>query len=246
MRQIMDKCVLLLGLILMFNGFAMSQASFDVVSVKPVSTKIREAMDFRLEPKTLTVTSWSLALLIQRAYGVRRDQILGGPTWIDSEMYDIVAKTEEETGPSQMMLMLRTLLADRFGLRMRRETREGTVYALITGKTGPRLREAKEGTRSFVRLGHSVSGAYVIQGQNASVSGLIEKLANVLERPVIDRTGLKGSYDFRLEFAVNSMMPDSGESVFSVVQYELGLKLETQKGPVEAIVVESATKPSAN
>ena len=200
---------------------------------------------------SLTVTNLTLQTLVQEAYGVKRYQIAGGPKWLDSDRFDIAAKAEGDPNRKQMMAMLRTLLADRFQLKARRESREGNVYALVVAKNGARLKEPASGDQSFIHLARfdppeRPTLTYVLYGQKTSMPLLAERLAGELSAPVLDRTGIKRDFDFRLEFAYDESQPDSGPSIIGAIQEQLGLKLEPAKGPVETLVIETAAKPSGN
>jgi uncharacterized protein (TIGR03435 family) len=142
--------------------------------------------------------------------------------------------------------MLQQLLADRFALRLHRETKEITIYSLIVGKNGPKL---KEGGSAGPYLSRPSPGR--LAGQRASMSSLASALAGNLGRPVIDNTGLKGGYDFSLEWTADAA-PDavpadtSGPSLFTALQDQLGLRLESKKAPIEVLIIDRAEKPSPN
>ncbi len=227
-----------------------------------------------------------LAGLIQRAYGRlglghpvsvgSALPISDGPSWIYSDYYVINAtaagNASEETmeGP-----MLQALLEDRFKLKAHRATREVPVYALTVGKSGSKLQPAAEGTcpppgsstPPLLLPGRKVCNDFMIgrKGANttmaadeATVDYLTKLLGLVLDRPVINKTGLSGRYDFHLEFAIDQTTPGAlpefgptsdeppGASVFTVVQEQLGLKLEATKGPREFLVVDQIERPSEN
>jgi uncharacterized protein (TIGR03435 family) len=146
---------------------------------------------------------------------------------------------------------LQTLLADRFQLRLRRETKELPVYALVAGKNGPKLREADE--QGAMSLGRGR-----ITARKASMERLAENLGNQLGRTVVDRTGLEGNFAFELEWTPDPGQPldlldpspapadPSGPSIFTALQEQLGLKLEPQKDPVEILIIDHVEKPSEN
>jgi uncharacterized protein (TIGR03435 family) len=211
---------------------------FEVASVRPTDPKERYA-DFRVSPGgRFTVTGWELSLLIQRAYGVKRYQILGGPAWIDTDLYDISAKASGDPTSSEMMGMLHELLAERFHLRVRLETRDVEGYALVTAKGGPKLTPAQGADREWVRR-MTRPDAITLGGENAPMSLLAERLGEVLGRPVRDRSGIAGHYDFVLTFAPPqpSAMDVGGSaaSIFTALQEQLGLRLE--KGPASMAVL---------
>ena len=140
--------------------------------------------------------------------------------------------------------MLQTMLADRFQLKIHRESKELAVYALIVGKSGPKLKESTAAGPAGYR---GTPGQFTFS--NGSITSLVSFLTNRVDRHVLDRTGLTGSYDFKLEWTpeASTPAPDSnGPSIFTAIQEQLGLKLEATKSAVEIIVIDHAEKPSAN
>jgi uncharacterized protein (TIGR03435 family) len=175
--------------------------------------------------------------LILEAYHLTAYQLAGGPGWLDSDRFDLEAKAEG-AGENQLRQMLQTLLAERFQLVLHRETKEMPVYAMAVGKNGPKLHEWKEGDPlpAFGSGGHA---------ENFRDVGTIQRLADVLSagpdlgRPVLDKTGLKGVYLFYVEW-------DAGEDFIPAMEQQLGLKLESQKDPVDNLVIDHIDKPTAN
>jgi uncharacterized protein (TIGR03435 family) len=226
-------------------------------------------------------------MLIGLAYKVQNFEIFGGPGWIDSEGYDVTANaTDSNIGIEQLRPMLQTLLEDRFKLAVHRETREVPVYALLPAKNGPKLPEAKEG--GCVAFGPDkppppppapgqfpptpCGGFFMVpnhmEGGKISMTQFVNSLSNILGRPVIDKTGFKGTFDVKLDFSPEGTafagrggfrpppgaggpgdVPqnvDAPPSIFTVIQEQLGLKLESQKGPGEVLIIDHAEKPSEN
>ncbi len=259
---------------------------YEVASIKPnkSGTNIVRLM---LSPDGLTATNGTLQMFINAAYEVEDHQISGGPSWLNSDHYDIEAKMDsatadavhklsEEQGRTERQRMLRALLTDRFKLTIHRETRELPVYALVIAKNGPRLQEAKPGDTypngikgPDGRAGTGMMfgmGRGSLTGQGIPISNLVRSLSRQLGRTVVDKTGLAAKYDFTLKWtpdespgsmfkglgpgpqdAASPPPPDpSGPSIFTAVQEQLGLKLESQKGPVEILVIDHAEQPSEN
>jgi uncharacterized protein (TIGR03435 family) len=219
----------------------------------------------------LTAANMPLRLLIQRAYDVRRFQISDGPSWIDTDRYDIVAKAgvavpeEHVAGP-----MLRALLEDRFKLRLHRQIKELPVLNL-TQKSAGKLTTSKtvdcaDAAPSAlpcheVVLSISPTGAR-LRGEQASTAQLAVTLANILGRPVIDRTAFGGKFDVDMEVSLDGLdgimdvlgirsptAPASDNmvpSVLTALPEQLGLKLTAGKGPVEVLVIEHVQRPSEN
>jgi uncharacterized protein (TIGR03435 family) len=138
------------------------------------------------------------------------------------------------------MQMLQALLADRFKMKVHDETRSLPVYALTIAKDGPRL------PRASTPDGGTSSGPRIIAAKGATIDVLARMLADVLTKPVLNRTGLTGIFNVKLDFAPLQGPSDAGPSLFTAIQEQLGLKLEATKGPVQVLVIDSAEKPDAN
>jgi uncharacterized protein (TIGR03435 family) len=191
----------------------------------------------------------TLNVILRQAYGLEHYQITGGPAWLDTDRFDIEAKAAGEPTKEQMMAMLQALLADRFQLKVHRESREGNVYALVVAKGGHKLKPPT-GDRSFISLHRNDPPTepgvhYSLVGNKASLALIAARLGQQLGLPVIDRTGIEGEFDFKVDYAVGDN-PDSGIPLPIAIQEQLGLKLERAKGPVETLVVDRAAKPSSN
>ena len=239
--------------------------AFTVASIKPNKSGDDRFMLRPLPGGGLTATGVTLRMLIMNAYEVAGYQISGAPSWIGTERWDIEAKTEGVQGllpRDQFAALLRRLIEDRFQLKIRRDTKELPTYALVVTKTGSKLKphpsDAAE-KRPLMQFGRG-SATFT----NISLAGLAGQLSLDLGRPVIDRTDLKGGYDFTLEWTPatgeggpeafglapraepSSAADSNGPSIFTALQEQLGLKLESQKGPVETIIIEGVERPSRN
>ena len=258
---------------------------YEVASIKP-NKSAGDMIRLTGRPDGFTGTNITLQMLIRNAYEVEDNQISGGPSWIESEKYDIEAKMDgavadelRKLGEDQSMLerqrMLQALLADRVKLSIHFETKEDPAYALVFAKNGPRLQEAKPG-ESYANGIKGFDGLPIGPHKTRMASGeltvqalpmvaVARLLSMHLGRTVLDKTGLMGSYDFTLlwtpeegETAVfngpkdsqvraDSTRPESsGPSIFAAIQEQLGLKLESQKGPVKILVIDHAERPSEN
>jgi len=195
--------------------------AFQVASIKRNTDTAFRGMGVRALPGGRLVTQNApVMMLIQNAYTVQAYQVVGGAAWINSEGYDIEAKPGGNTDPQRIWLMWQTLLADRFKLRLHRETRELPIYDLTVAKSGPKLPAAKEaGCVSFppgtpphyvpgkVDCGY-VSGPFSgyeagllhIKGSKVHMADLIRELTSILDRPVLDKTGFTGEFDLDLSF----------------------------------------------
>ncbi len=259
----MGRRLAVMGLVAAAMAAVTMAQSFEVVSVKPsdpavAGTRIGIAPGGIFQARGVTLKD-----LIQQGYEVLDFQISGGPGWINTERYDIegrgngpevseedlVKMTDEQRNRfrQQMLGKLRALMADRFQLKVHKETKEMPVYALVVVKNGPKI--AKKGDDLKAESGLSVrrntEGQTEVTGTDAPIMYLAHQLSQQLGRPVIDRTELKGTFDFKLTFAPG-LADSDGPSIFTAVEEQLGLKLEPQRGPVEVLVIDTVERPSAN
>jgi uncharacterized protein (TIGR03435 family) len=257
------KCVSI-GLVA-FAAAAMAQdgPGFEVVSIKP-SSPSATGMRVGIAPGgVFRATNVTLQTLIQQDYDVHDFQISGGPGWMNTQRYDIVAKgsgpgvseddlikmTSEQRNDfqKQMQGRLQALMADRFQLKLHRETKELPVYALIVAKNGSKIRAATDSLtpRLGMNMRRNDQGKTEMTGTQVPLTFLVRSLSNQVGRPVVDRTALAGIYDFKLVFSPDLNDPD-GPSIFTAIEEQLGLKLDSQKGPVEVVVIDRAEKASEN
>jgi len=213
-----------------FLSSALFAQTFEVASVKPNGSGTGHS-DVDVDNNLLRMNNVTLKACIVWAFGVTDAQV-SGPSWLDSERFDIVAKTESGAPRPPM---LQAVLMERFKLATHRETREQTLYELVIAKNGPKLKKVDPGEDDMTsRRGH-------LTAVRATMSRLARFLAgpNVkLGRPVVDKTGLDGAFDFTLDWTTE---PD-GVSIFVALQEQLGLKLEARKGPVELLIVDHVEK----
>jgi uncharacterized protein (TIGR03435 family) len=269
---------LLLGLMSGLRGQAQSDApkrpEFEVASIKPHSSDDR----WFISPSPggrFNAVGATLQMLMTIAYRVLDNQISGAPGWMSSDRYDIVGKTEDGAD-SKWIECLQTLLEDRFKLTIHRETKEMTIYALVVAKSGSKLHESEgecpprpPGPPPPPPAGKTpppfCGGMFMFRNQMAGnkvpLEQLVMSLSRTLGRTVIDKTGLTGKYDVKLEWTPDQSQaqfgpgaaeppaptPDnSGPSIYTALQEQLGLKLESQKGPVEVLVIDHVEPPDAN
>jgi uncharacterized protein (TIGR03435 family) len=218
-----------------------------------------------------TATNIQLKNLMEySAYGIPQPRILGGPKWLDSERFDIEAKMDavaaqrmhalgREQRRAEMQAMFQQLLADRFKLAVHWETRELPIYALVAAKKGPSLLESKNPPGD---TGTSLNdGRFTGKGLTMTefAETLTQDLSTELGRVVIDRTGIQGRYDIALKWTPeaaaetgdsgadgSAVSSDSGPSIFTAIQEQAGLKLETAKGPVTVLIIDHVEMPSEN
>ena len=258
----------------LFAQAASAPLTFEVASIKPSDPNARGTSLMFQPPHGVRVVNAPVTMLITFAYNIRDFQLAGAPGWTSSARYDILAKGEAAPGSEDVPTdprkitdaqfrtrlddireRMRSLLADRFQLAIHKETKEGSVYALVVAKGGSKLQPAQENAQGN-------RGLRMERGQLTGMSAPVEFLATTLSgqlgHPVIDKTGLTGKYDFKLTWAPDmprgpSPNPEApppaaaeGPSIFTALPEQLGLRLESQKGPVEMIVIDRIEHPSEN
>jgi uncharacterized protein (TIGR03435 family) len=242
---------------------------FEVASVRPNNSGEANS-SIRIQPGgRLTATNQTLRNLIRNAFNLQPDQMIGGPDWMDSDRYDIVAKIADADldakglapGP-EFMLRVQWVLEERFKMATHWETRDLPVYALVVateGKLGPKLK-AHTGDCDRARGGgppppgsppmncgtrsNMTPAAAKVIGSGISMVGFARNLAGETGRNVVDKTGLAGSYDLELEFTPDQSADNVGPSLFTAIQEQLGLKLDSQRAPIEVLVIDKLEKPT--
>lgn len=249
---------------LFFALIVLSQAwsaepRFEVASIKPnLSPDFNGTFSFtaggRFKGENIGVR-----FLISTAYHVRMFQLSELPGWAESAKYDIEAKGQGNLSEEELVSMLRGLLEDRFKLTYHKVTKEGPVYALVPAKSGIKVKESDAGPcaaldpekRDPVVCDSYSSRRNQIDAKRISMPNFAMALATQLDRPVIDKTGFSGRFDAHLEFEPTEVTGDAagnstGQSIFTALQDQLGLKLEAQKGPVEYLVIDHLEQPGEN
>ena len=235
--------------------------SFEVATVKPVLSDVKAGRFIKMEGTNRFVEKdYTLKLLIAAAYDLNPRTISGGPGWIDSDHYDILAVTPGEIRPTrdEQMSMLRNLLTERFRLAFHREQKEFSIYTLSVARGGPKLKPSTAAPDDPPALISTVYPQHMLlPARNATMGELVSLMQRaMLDRPVVDKTGLSGRYDFDLNWAPDEtqfggdLPKPSAETpaapLFTALQEQLGLKLEATRGPVAALVVDKVERPSAN
>lgn len=243
-------------------AWTIPKLKFDVASIKPSAPDIKQISEVQPLPGgRIHATNMTIKTLIGVAYRLKPFQISGGPGWLDSVRYDIEAKPDKPaTMAGAWQTMLQALLTDRFQLKFHRETKELPVYALVLatkdGKLGPSLKPSREGS-CVDRNSPSVSqsggpfcgfggGRGKITGLGVPIGAVADVLSRMLGRPVIEKTGLTGNFDYQAQFTPDDSQDSPNPSLFTALQEQLGLKLEPQKGPVDIFVIDGAQKPTKN
>jgi uncharacterized protein (TIGR03435 family) len=259
-----------------------SKPAFEVASVR-LSKGCQDGEDdsIRASPGGLTMHCQTVMVLIQRAYvlfpsghlssNFRSVAVDGGPSWLNSERYDISARPPANVSPGMMTgPMMQQLLEERFKLKVHRETREIPVYALTVAKGGAKLKRIEEGSCTpmedallgplspAAQTGKRFCGALNVSGQpshlewsayGVTLDEAFGLLHGFLGRVVIDKTGLTGRFDLHLQFSRDDAAADDAnraQSIFTAVEAQLGLKLQPAKGPGEYVVIDRVEHPSEN
>jgi uncharacterized protein (TIGR03435 family) len=242
----------LLVLVILASCRAQTPA-FEVASVK---LNPAPGGRIRRDPGRLDITGMTLKGLVRYAYDVRDIQISGGPAWFDSDHWDIAATAGREVTDDERKKMLQALLTERFHMTIHRDTKDLPVYALVIAKNGLKLKLNTEEKPERVMLSVK-SGLFTMMGEGVTASKFAEVLFGQVKRIVVDRTGIEGKFDYKLEWVPDSAnMPSingakmeastEGASIFTAVQEQLGLKLESTKAPVEILVIDRAEKATEN
>ncbi len=214
--------------------------AFEVATVKPHAPGGGVLSGTSFSPTRYSGVG-SLRSFIQTAYGVQDYQVSGGPGWAGTELYEIDGRTAGPTSLDQMRLMLQTLLNEQFQLATHRDTKEVPIYALVVAKGGSKLKEAADKSK----IGGIGAGRGMVKG-TMTLADLARSLSSSAGRPVVDRTGLTGGFEINLKWSPDNSPDGDQPGLFTAIQEQLGLRLESAKGPVEVLAIDHAEKPSGN
>jgi uncharacterized protein (TIGR03435 family) len=220
--------------------------AFEVISIKPNSSG-RDDNSMRTSPGHLTAVNTTPFELLTFAFAAKEFQFAGLPDWFKRDKFDFdaVTGTSIDLNRTTLQPFLQSMFADRFHLRFHRESREAPVYSLVVAKGGPKLTAHSGGGEPVTGI-HSSSGKERVNARKVTMKRLAEVLSEQTDRVVIDNTGLPGEYDFSLNWVSDLSADPDGASIFTAIQEQLGLKLESTKGSVPIIVIDHAEKPDAN
>jgi uncharacterized protein (TIGR03435 family) len=249
------------------RGLAQTESNtiprFEVATIKPSGPDSRGG-GLRANPggQTFVAVNMPLRMLIKYAYKISDSQVLGGPDWVDKVGFDLQMKSERPTDRTQLPVMIQSLLADRFQLHFRREMRTLPALVLTVDKAGSKMTLNDGPDQWAVSIRGDGGGPPPAtpkwKGTKCSMAYLSYWIAQQEERPVLDHTGLTGFYDFKLEYApdlsARGLKGPGGEpppvfdgpTLFTALREQLGLKLESAKGPVEVFVIDHVEKPAGN
>jgi uncharacterized protein (TIGR03435 family) len=240
--------------------------TFDVISVKARAGDAQNLV-FRGDPEGVHLEG-PLSFFVRFAYAAQDYQLVGGPSWINSEIYVVEGKASSAHSSQEMRRMLQAALEDRFALKTHRETKEGPIYSLVVARKGSKMKPWVEGScdpspGKLLEPGTTPCGYRpglgTLDSRGLSVAGLADFLSSIMGRPVVDDTGLTGRFDFKLEYKVDqstagfgvqaaaeSNANDTRPTIFTALQEQLGLQLKSGTGSREYLVIDNAQKPSEN
>lgn len=247
--------------IVFFTAALLGQTpSFEAASIKPANPESRGS-GINVLPERIRVINASLKFCVEVAWNVKDFQVSGGPAWADTERFDIDAVAAQPFKKDEFRAMLQTLLAERFAVVVHHDMQQKSGYALVIGKNGPKLPPPVDDPGLL--FSRTSTGDMTLTAKSASMGQLASALSSNLGATVVDRTGLDGRFDVSMQWTPDPssrpLIGKSGEplpppptdaipgpSIFTVLQEKLGLKLESQKVPVEIIVIDHAERPTAN
>lgn len=251
-----------------------SNPQFDVVAIKP-SQPYDQRRGLNFNPGTMTVRNLPMKDVIKFAYDLKSDsQLLGAPDWVNTERFTIEATEDEALTVSLQKLpledrivvfrkLVRQMLADRFHIATSTRSTDLPIYALVVAKGGPKVKPVPPATSAETQESHGwrMHGPGIVEGSGVTMdllANIISRMPEADERVVVDKTNLRGIYDWTLHWTPQSLMPsdnssnaethaaESGPTLFTALQEQLGLKLVSQKGSVEALVIDHIERPTAN
>jgi uncharacterized protein (TIGR03435 family) len=242
---------------------ANANPSFEVATIKPSKPEAQGSSILvgRGGGNLFTTTNTSLSDLIVFAYGLHARQVTGGPSWLESDKYDVTGKPDQPGVPNvtQLRTMVQKLLVERFQLTFHHDKKELSVYAITVANTGSKMAKS-EATGNLPGFGGRGRGNVAVR--NTTMAEFAEFLqSRIVDRPVVDQTGLSGRYDFPLKWTPDGLRaaaaaepnaspapinPDDPPDLFTAFQQQLGLKLESKKAPVDVLVIDRVEKPSEN
>jgi len=223
---------------------------FEIAAIKP-SDPNESTNGFRADGRHIFIMNQTLMKMVTFAYGVQQSQVIGRPEWASTVRYDIDGVPDVEGGPNikQLQEMIQKLMSDRFGLVFHRETRELPVYAISVTRGGAKLTSAADPNGVSGESGLQHGTELTMRFTNSSIADFALNMQLVVDRPILDRTALAGTYDFKLRYTVDETRvtdPNAPPGLFTAIQEQLGLKLEAVKAPTQVLVIDAVGRPSAN
>jgi uncharacterized protein (TIGR03435 family) len=224
--------------------------SFAVATVKPHDPNSKR-QGFNAEGERYTVRNQTIVSLMMFAYSVDKHQIIDAPAWAGTDRFDIEGTTDTAGQPNlhQQQEMLQKLLADRFGLKFHRVTRELPVYAIQIAKGGPKLKPAANPDAEPDQDASSHGTEVTVTITNGTMADFILGMQFFFDRPLVDQTGINGRHDFTLRYTFDELHatdPNAPPGLFTAIREQLGLRLDAVKAPIEVFALDHVAPPSAN
>jgi uncharacterized protein (TIGR03435 family) len=233
--------------------------AFEVASVTPCKPGTPEPpgehmgmVQFTYPGGRFRASATTLKFLMEWAYNLQPSQHSGGPSWIESERYDIVAKAEGNATDAQQKLMVQTLLAERFQLKLHREKKKLSVFVISVGKNAPKLFPPQEGEVHSIKIVPKKDpddkiASYHVVATRFSLSQLTDTFARQMGRVFVNETGMDGDYDFTLDLAIDEHQPKPLDPslLINAMREQLGLSLKSQDALVDYLVIDGAEKVEA-
>ena len=223
--------------------------AFEVASVKRNNSASGNSSSRNLGSR-YTAINVTVIQMLRNAYGIQEFQIAGGPSWVGIDRFDIEATIPAGSKPGDAQLMLQTLLAERFKLTFHREQRQTSIHSLVVAKTGHRLTPGDPAKcPNTGGCGFNASPTQIV-GESVSMTQLAARLSRSIGIHVVDNTGLQGLFDLKLEWTIEDQFVGRGATasptIFPAIQEQLGLRLESTRGPVETLVIDRVERPTEN
>jgi uncharacterized protein (TIGR03435 family) len=224
---------------------------FDVSTVKPTATGEGGTDGIATRPGVVDARNVTLQRCIIGAYSVGPHQVVGGPDWVYTDRFDILAKADQPIDSDDVLnQMLQNLLADRFQLTLHRETKVLPAYVLEVDKRGSKMEKADPG-ESVTNTSTSNTGRVKIDIKRTGMDAFAQILARKMDLPVVNQTGLTGIFNFKLQWTLDSAPPSDRQTadnvtIYTALQEQVGLRLRSAKAPVEVLVIDHAERPTAN
>lgn len=224
--------------------------SFDVATIRPADPNIHSS-GIQIDGRRVIAHNQTMQTIVCFAYGIHRAQLVDAPSWFSSDRWEINGVADIPGSPNLMQMrgMFRKLLAERLGMRIDRQTRELSVYALVKGKDAPKITPSANGGVLPDSTGNGNNGVREFRYSNISMEEFAGELAFFEDRPFVNQTGLPGRYDFRLRWSTAdapSTDANTPPALFTAIQEQLGLKVESQHAPVPVFVIRHVDRPSDN
>ena len=225
--------------------------SFEVATIRPADPNETNG-NFIVGGHRIVIENQTVNNLISFAYAVHQKQIVDGPAWLETERFDIDGQADQPgvANLHQVQEMLQKLLADRFDLKLHRDKRDLSIYAIKVAKGGPKLTQTAANAYGLPsQSGHGHSSQQQRKFTNNSMSDFALGMQAYMDRPVVDETGLPGRYDFTLRWTPDNVPtnePGAAPGIFTAIQEQLGLKLEATRGSADVLVIDHIERPSPN